>query len=139
MTDGTKPAVEPSKRYSLAKAWTPALAKTRHVSIVRGFLHHYSTLTPPLTPGEALFVIHLMDYKWGEEAPWPSYQTIARQMGVSVKMARRYGQSLQHKHYLVRTMRRGQTNQFDLTPLFKALENKIFADPLAPDDEDIPF
>ena len=113
-------------RFSIAKAWSPTLARTRHVAIVRGFLHEYSTLKPhPLTSGEALFVIHLMDFKWGEEAPWPSYRTLARRMGVSVKMVRRHGQSLATKGYLFREVRRADTNRFHLNGLFRALEKQL--------------
>lgn len=113
-------------RFSIAKAWTPALAKTRHVAIVRGFLHEYSSLKPyPLTSGEALFVIHLMDFKWGEDAPWPSYRTLAKRMGVSDKMVRRHAQALATKGYLLREERRAQTNRFHLNGLFRALENHL--------------
>jgi hypothetical protein len=42
-------------------------------------------------------------------------------MGVSDKMVRRYAKSLETKKYLRRTLRTGQTNQFDLTPLFDAI------------------
>ena len=115
-------------RFSLAKAWTPALAETRYVGVVRGFLENYSTLRPSLTPGEALFVIHLMAFKWGEDAPYPSYKRIAAMMGVSDKMARRHAQALEIKGYLVRPARMSRTNEFDLTPLFRALEKKIFGE-----------
>jgi hypothetical protein len=82
-------AVKP--RFSPTLAWSPALANTRYVAVVHGFLEHYASMKPyPLTTGEAMFVVHLMKYKWGEDAPFPGYKTLARQMGVSDKMARRY-------------------------------------------------
>ena len=82
------------------------------------FLRHYSRLQPHLTHAEALFVIHLMEFKWDQAAPFPSYATLAHRMGVTTKMARRYAQSLQQKGYLRRVMRTGSTNRFDLTSLF---------------------
>jgi len=113
-------------KFSIAKAWTPTLAATGYVAVVRGFLHHYSTLKPfPLTSGEALFVIQLMDFKWGEDAPFPSYKKLAERMGVSVKMARRHAQALEIKGYLVRETREAKTNRFDLSKLFAALEAKL--------------
>jgi len=118
---------KPKKKFSTSAAWTPTLAKTRHVAVVHGFLDHYSSLRPPLTSGEAMFVIHLMRFKWGEEAPFPGYKTIAKLMGISTKMARRHAQSLEQKGYLDRQMRLAQTNKFDLTKLFRALEMKISA------------
>ena len=117
------------KKFSIAKAWTPTLAKTGHVAVVRAFMRNYSTLKPyPLTSGEALLVIHLMDFKWGEEAPFPSYKTLAARMGNSVKQARRLAQSLETKGYLVREVRQAQTNRFDLTKLFTALEARVKGD-----------
>jgi hypothetical protein len=90
------------------------------------FLHHYAHLKPtPLTTGEAMFVLHLMEFKWDAKAPFPGYKTIAARMGVSDKMARRYAQSLETKKFLHREVRRGQTNLFDLTPLFDALSKAV--------------
>ena len=58
-----------------------------------------------LSAGEVLFVLHLMEYKWDERAPFPSYKTLARRMGISDKMARRHAQSLEAKRYLRRVAR----------------------------------
>jgi DNA-binding MarR family transcriptional regulator len=86
------------------------------------FLRQYSKLRPaPLTSNEALFVLHLMSFKWSEAAPFPTYRRIAGYMGVSDKMVRRYAQSLQRKGYLRRQFRTMSTNMFDLTDLFNAL------------------
>lgn len=126
------PDQQQPKRFSASAAWTPALATGTdddhgHVAVVRTFLRHYSSLKPyPLNSGEALFVIHLMDFKWGDDAPWPSYAKLAAYMGISPKMARRHAQSLQVKGYLHREIRRAMTNRFDLRPLFRALETKVF-------------
>jgi DNA-binding MarR family transcriptional regulator len=103
------------------------LAETKHVPVVRGFLRTYSTLKPyPLTTGEAMFIIHLMDFKWGAASPFPKYKTIADRMGVSEKQARRFAQSLEVKGYLVRESRGGRrSNRFVLTKLFAALEERV--------------
>ena len=42
-------------------------------------------------------------------------------MGISDKMARRHAKSLEVKGYLKRRIRVGQTNHFDLNPLFDAV------------------
>ena len=110
------------KRRTVAERWTPALIGAGHVPIARTFLRSYSRSNPAITVGEAMFVVHLMDYKWDAEAPFPGYKTLAKFMGVSDKMARRHAQSLEVKGYLVRKLRVSQTNKFDLTPLFTALE-----------------
>lgn len=86
------------------------------------FLRQYAKLRPsPLTTAEALFVLHLMSFKWSEVAPFPTYSRIAGYMGVSDKMVRRYAKSLQQKGYLRRQFRTMAANAFDLTDLFNAL------------------
>jgi len=72
-------------------------------------------------------VLHLMDFKWDEKHPFPGYKRLGLRMGVSDKMARRHAQSLETKGYLKREMRVGQTNRFDLIPLFDALKSALDA------------
>jgi len=96
------------------------------VAVPARFLQLYSHLKPfPLSSGEALFILHLMEFKWDANAPFPGYKTIAARMGVSDKMARRYAHSLETKKLLRRQKRIGQTNRFDLTPLFDALAKAV--------------
>jgi len=86
------------------------------------FFERCATLSPrPLTSGEALFVLHLMVFKWEAAAPYPSYGTLAKRMGITDKMARRYAQRLQQKGYLVRLFQKRAPNRFDLTGFFRAL------------------
>lgn len=92
------------------------------------FLRAYALLKPfPLTHGEAMYVLHLMQYKWDDDKPFPSHSTIARQMGVSAKQVQRYAASLEVKKYLRREARIGMSNRFDLVPLFNALEEHRIA------------
>ena len=86
-----------------------------------------SSLTP-LTSGETLFILHLMEFKWDSDAPFPAYKTLAARMGISDKMARRHAKSLQDKGYLKRRMRVGQTNRFDLNPLFDTVLKAVQRD-----------
>ena len=79
-----------------------------------------------------MFIIHLFQFKWNEEAPFPSYRTLASMMGISEKSAKRYARQLQIKGYLLRAKREGRTNKFDLTNLINALEQKIEADRQSP-------
>src|SRR5882724_1972414 len=112
---------EPDRRVS-ARWKYPELFIKGYLVIPSLFFHAYAHLKPhPLTTGEALFVMHLMEFKWDERAPFPSYKTLAKRMGVSDKMVRRHAQSLEAKKYLRRVSRVGATNEFDLTPLFDAL------------------
>jgi hypothetical protein len=102
--------------------WHPALQKDGFAQVSVFFLKNYHRLKPyDLTYGEAMFVVHLMQYKWTSDAPFPSYKTISTQMNVSIKSARRFAQQLQGKGYLHREMRVGKTNRFHLTKLMEAL------------------
>lgn len=99
------------------------------VGVPDAFLRLYSHLKPyALTVGEAMFVLELMAYKWSEEAPFPSYKSLASRMGVSDKMVRRYAANLEAKGYLRREGRIGSTNTFNLNPLFAALAAALEAE-----------
>jgi hypothetical protein len=90
------------------------------------FLRNYANLKPyGLTAGETLFVLQLMAFKWSSQAPFPSYKTLAKRMGITDKQARRYAQALEGKGYLRRTARIGGSNSFDLTALFEALNSAL--------------
>lgn len=125
---GTPPSQEVAESArSFIKRWKHQSLFARGFLVVPTlFLHHYAHLKPhPLTPGEALFVLHLMEFKWDAKHPFPGYKTLAARMGLSDKMVRRYAQGLEAKKYLRRVMRVGQTNRFDLTPLFDALSKAV--------------
>jgi hypothetical protein len=110
------------RKYPFAKKWAAELESDGHVQVSTFFLENYHRLKPYSLPhGEAMFVVHLMQHKWGEEAPYPGYRTIAERMGVSDKTARRLAKSLEDKKYLVREVRQANTNLFHLTQLMSVL------------------
>ncbi len=111
------------KQRSFGARWKHLeLFERGYVPVPLYFFEHYAQLKPfCLTTGEAMFVLHLMQFKWDDSAPFPGYKRIAAQMGISHKMARAHAKSLETKGLLVREMRVSQTNRFDLTPLFDAL------------------
>ena len=122
----TAKKTEPVAR-DVKKRWTPKLAKAwTPVSDV--FLKSYSTLSPPMTTLEAMFIVQLMTFKWDEKQPFPGFKTIGRRMGVTDTSARKYARSLEKKGYLRRIMRESQTNRFDLEPLFEVLEERLAED-----------
>jgi hypothetical protein len=94
--------------------WTP---------IADVFLANYAHLDPPITTGEAMFIIQLLRYKWDASPPFPSFGVIARAMDITDTAARGHARRLEAKKYLRRLSRVGQANLFDLQPLFAALEN----------------
>jgi DNA-binding MarR family transcriptional regulator len=92
------------------------------VAVPTRFLQLYAHLKPhPLSAGEALFALELMSFKWTADAPFPGYKRIAKRMGLTDKMVRKYAQSLEAKGYVKREKRVSLTNRFDLTGLFDAL------------------
>ena len=125
MSESTDPASETQVKTprTYADRWKyPELLQSGYLVVPSDFMRHYSRLEPHgLSHGEALFVLHLMEFKWGQAPPFPSYTTLASRMGVTPKMARRYAQSLERKGCLRRMRRTGNTNFFDLTPLFNKL------------------
>jgi len=124
------PSGGPAVNHKLAARWggqQSLFARPEGwLGVPDAFLRHYANLKPyGLTAGEALFVLQLMTFKWTAEAPFPSYKTLAKRMGITDKMARRYAAALEGKGYLKRTPRIGNTNTFDLGPLFQALSNAL--------------
>jgi len=63
-----------------------------------------------------------MAFKWDGDMPYPAFKTLAKRMLMKDAQARNIARSLQRKEYLKRHIRVSQTNRFDLTPLFRALE-----------------
>jgi DNA-binding transcriptional regulator YhcF (GntR family) len=116
----------------VAARWTPTIAKLGWTPISIFFLDNYHRLVPPIKYSEAMFVIHLMRYKWDDNAPFPSFGTLAEKMNVSPEAVRSYARSLQKKGYLYRENQIGLTNRFHLDKLFTALEVLAAKDKLTP-------
>jgi hypothetical protein len=109
-------------KYAFEQRWAPELKSNGVTQISNFFLENYHRLPPyGLTHGEAMFVVHLMQHKWGVAAPFPAYKTLAQRMRTSKKTAQRFAKSLQEKGYLYREMRTGESNRFHLNKLIAAL------------------
>ncbi len=121
------PQAPADNQRSFAARWKhQELFARGYVPVPLHFFEHYAQLKPfCLTTGEAMFVLHLMQFKWDAESPFPGYKKIAAQMGISHKMARAHAKSLETKGLLIREMRVSQTNRFDLTLFFDALHKAV--------------
>lgn len=84
------------------------------------FLDHYAEFG--LSPGEAMFVIHLLRHKQGGNDICPKMQSLADRMGMSYSQIRKYSVALQKHGYLHRRLRKGKTCVFDLRLLCEKLE-----------------
>ena len=121
--------------WQIENRWTPKLAK-KWTPVSYAFLEHYSQLTPSITSGEAMFIVHVIAHKWKKAAPYPSFKTIGNRMGVTHTQARNYARSLETKKYLRRKMRVGKTNRFYFEGLYEALERAMDAKKPEQDDDD---
>lgn len=131
--------VEPDRSFT-ARWKHGELFARGYLPVPAQFLFHYAKLKPQLTATEAMFVLQLMSFKWDANHPFPSCSTIAKRMGVTDKMVRRYAKSLEEKQYLVRNQRNGRSNTYDLTPLFNALRKSMYGQRETATEEDaLPF
>jgi Helix-turn-helix domain len=115
----------PSERvitHKVAARWTESIAQGGWAPIAHDFLDYYRRLPKPLTTIEAMVVIMLMRFKWDERRPFPSAKRLGGMMGLGSTSIRNYIRSLESKGYLLRVMRPGTSNEFDLTPLFREVE-----------------
>lgn len=122
-------AAEPSqKRAKLAARWggREELLQDGFIPVVRPFVKYASQLKPHgLNPAESLFIINLLYHKWDAKKPYPSYKTIAGRMGVSIQYTRDIARRLERKGLILREVRVGRPNRFDLQPLFDALSKHV--------------
>ena len=113
-------AVNRVTNHSLAARWgSLRLFDEGFVGVPASLVTRYAKLG--LSAGEFVFVLELMVFKWNEQAPFPSYHTLAHRMGVTTEMTRRHAKSLESKGMLKRLRRTGQSNVFDLLPLTTTL------------------
>jgi len=126
-----KPEPEPKPARDVVTRWggDSRIKQEGFVPIPKRFLDYHAALKPfSLTVAEALFVIHLVQYKWDAQHPYPSLKTLARRMGITPVYARKLARGLEGKGLLKRLPRSGYTNAFDLTPLFKKLAAHVTAE-----------
>lgn len=118
-------------RGRVAARWTQKILRDGFTPVANFFLDHYSEIG--VTSTEAMFLIHLVRFKRDEGHPWPSYRVVSQKMGIHDRRARQIARSLEDKKLLVRIGRRDQetrkwhSNEFNLSPLFEALEEVAHA------------
>jgi DNA-binding MarR family transcriptional regulator len=90
------------------------------------FLAHCSGLRgsdgKPLKPSEILLAIHILSFKWTEELPFPSVETLAQRMGMNVRSIRKLLTSLERAGLVARLQAPRRANRYDLSQLFLAIE-----------------
>ncbi len=117
--------------YRLSVRFGEEILARGHTAIPNLVLNYYVPLG--LTGPELLFTIHVWQHWWSDRDPYPSLRTIAARMGISVRQAKRYVESLEGKGFL-RVIERflpdgsQTTNEFDYSPLIRAVVNAARAD-----------
>jgi DNA-binding MarR family transcriptional regulator len=125
----------PASKFEVSRRWTPELVQSGGwTPIIDGYLDNYAELG--ISTGEAMFIIHLIRFKWTEEAPFPSFVQVAKRMGITDTAVRKHARSLEKRGFLIRVRRPGKkTRAFDLSPLFFRLEQCIRQRMQAPPSE----
>ncbi|AMV19683.1 helix-turn-helix domain-containing protein [Planctomyces sp. SH-PL14] len=118
-----KKAVQVARQ--VANRWTPRLGVS-FTPVSDFFLNNYHRLEMSHT--EAMVVIHLVSFKWDDNAPFPALKTIGRRMGITSTSVRSHVRRLEEKGLLAREMQVGTTNRFHLQPLFARLEQLLALD-----------
>ncbi|GEM_PF-6613059 len=117
--------------YRLSVRFGEEILARGHTAIPNLVLNYYVRLG--LTGPELLFTIHVWQHWWSERDPYPSLRTIAGRMGISVRQAKRYVESLEQKGFL-RVIERflpdgsQTTNEFDYSALIRAVVAAARAD-----------
>ena len=76
-----------------------------------------------------MVIIHLVDHKWDERAPFPTVRTLATRMSLSVRGVRNALQTLESNGYVRReASATGGPNRYHLQGLFEALEQMMASD-----------
>jgi hypothetical protein len=114
------------ERKDIAKQWTPMLKDAGFTAVSNIFLKHYRN-DLSITNTEAMLIIQLMQHKWDERAPYPSFKTLSHRMGLTDQQVRVHALSLVKKGLMKKTLRFGKPNLFHMEPLFTRLE-EIYVD-----------
>lgn len=110
--------------WRVERRWTPLLAQ-KFCPVASPFLEYYHRFK--LNSTEAMLIIHLMEFKWDEKAPFPTVGTLATRMGITRRAVRNALKSLEEepKALLKREATLYGPNRYDMTPLFEKLEKIV--------------
>jgi predicted transcriptional regulator len=108
---------------SIRAKWPGSLLAAGFVPVARVFLRNFSRLG--LSASEALFLINLLDYKWGERPAFPSQRKLAADMQLSVFEVGSAIEALVEKGFLER-VRVGESGEgYEFAGLYRHLEELL--------------
>ena len=111
------------KLTGMKARWPGKLSTGSFVPVSSFFLEHNHRLEPKLNSTSVLLIIHILDFKWTDDAPFPSLSRLATRMNLSKRHIRSTLRNLEEAEYLTtyRPTRTSQ-NRIDFTPLYQKLE-----------------
>ena len=108
------------KERSFRARWSEELSIHGHTQVSNVFLRNYSRLG--ISSVEALCVIHVFEFKWTVDCPFPSFNTIADRMGKSRNSVQAYIRSLEKRGFIKRVYVEGKSSRINLSPLIEIHE-----------------
>ncbi len=115
-----------TQNSSVANKWGKLVASYGHTAIPNLLIEHVVNLK--LSPSEFLIVVCVLKFKWSDEDPYPSADTLSKLSGLAKNTVRTQIRQLK-KRGIVKVVRRTsennaqQSNGYDFTPLRKRLES----------------
>lgn len=112
----------------VADRWTPRIAGAGFTPVASAFLVAYAAADflpdqKPLNSTDAMLLVQIMSFKWGQEAPYPSLRVLSERMGLDERTVRGVIQGLKERGLVARYKVPGRRSQsFDMKGLFAALE-----------------
>lgn len=116
------PARPPRVGAKVGARWTRRIASRGFAPIAQVFLSAYAQKPLGLSTTEAMLVIQLISFKWTAEAPFPRVRVLAQRLGVTTRAVSMQLKRLEERGFVAR-IHRDRRYRFDMTGLFKALEN----------------
>jgi hypothetical protein len=102
--------------YSPEDFWGADVWAEGYAAVPRRLLFNAANLG--LKPAHQALLLQLLSFKMTEQDPFPSNETLAERLGVSISTVQRLRRYVEKKLGLTRAgRRRGTSNQYDLSPL----------------------
>lgn len=89
------------------------------VAVSRMFLRHHRGLG--VSDAQAMLILTILDYQWGDRLPFPKVETLAEATGKSEKTVRANIRALRELGLVRTRLRGGRSNEYDFSPLFDRL------------------
>lgn len=112
--------IQPKKEYAFEKKWSRAIAAHGFTALPNLLLRHYVQLG--ITPPELRLLVALETFRWDDNRPYPSLDTLAKMLAIEPRQARNIITSLAKKGLIIRTLRVGTTSEYSIEPLIHKLD-----------------